>query len=97
MKMFIGGGRSRPSWRDWYVQLCILTLELVCISKYDNTTITVQFDCLSKFDAARIAATLSLNRESMFLQRNKGKQLAVGPVLLGFFLFVVVGSGKSSV
>jgi len=24
--------------------------------------------------------------------RNKGKGLAVGPVLLGFFLFVVVGS-----
>lgn len=28
------------------------------------------------------------------LQKNKGKGLAVGPVLLGFFLFVVVGSGK---
>lgn len=27
------------------------------------------------------------------MQRNKGKQLSVGPVLLGFFLFVVVGSG----
>ena len=28
------------------------------------------------------------------LQRNKDKGLSVGPVLLGFFLFVVVGSGR---
>lgn len=30
------------------------------------------------------------------LQRSKSKQLSVGPVLLGFFLFVVVGSGQAN-
>ena len=49
---------------------------------------------LSIQEQTLVACLRQLLNSFKLLQRNKDKGLSVGPVLLGFFLFVVVGSGR---